>query len=145
MRPFVNGLGPGLRDALPSIARADQGHAVRRQNSLNFRFVRGGVGVADHHEVHEFSDMGEAPTIAVSHRDRAILKGLLTMHGVTRKVRFRVTMQMVPDEDDQDVADIVVTAKSFINRGDFDMDRLPFLVSNTVELCMRIEATLFKN
>jgi hypothetical protein len=50
----------------------------------------------------------------------------------------------MPNKDPQSVADIVVTAKSFINRADFDMNNLNFLVSNTVEICMRIEASLFR-
>lgn len=76
--------------------------------------------------------------------DRAILEGMLTMHGVTRPVYFNVQITTAPNENPQSVADIVVTAKSFINRADFDMYKLNFLVSNTVEICMRIEASLFK-
>jgi polyisoprenoid-binding protein YceI len=77
-------------------------------------------------------------------RERAVLDGMLTMHGNTRPVRFNIKMTVLPKQNANNVADIVVIAKSFINRADFDMDRLSFLVSNTVELCMRIEASLFK-
>jgi polyisoprenoid-binding protein YceI len=76
--------------------------------------------------------------------DNAFLEGLLTMHGVTRPVHFNVKITTVPNRNPQSVADIIVTAKSFIKRSDFDMDNLPFLVSDAVELCMRIEARLFK-
>lgn len=76
--------------------------------------------------------------------DTAILEGMLTMHGVTKPVYFRVQMATVPNQDPQSVADIVVTAKSFINRADFDMNNLTFLVSDTVELCMRVQASLFQ-
>ncbi len=76
--------------------------------------------------------------------EKAILKGMLTMHGVTRPVRFDVTMTMRPNKNPQSVADVVVTARSFIKRADFDMNQLTFLVNDTVELCMRIEASLFK-
>lgn len=76
--------------------------------------------------------------------ESAILEGMLTMHGVTKQIRFDVKMTVSLNENHQSVADIVVTASSFIKRADFDMDRLKFLVSDTVELCMRIEASLFK-
>jgi polyisoprenoid-binding protein YceI len=76
--------------------------------------------------------------------NNAILEGMLTMHGKTKPVYFNVQMTTLPNKDPQSVADIVVTAKSFINRADFDMNNLNFLVSNTVEICMRIEASLFR-
>ena len=76
--------------------------------------------------------------------DKAILEGMLTMHGVTKPVYFNVYMTTVPNKNPQSVANIVVTAKSFINRADFAMANLTFLVSDTVEICMRIEASLFR-
>lgn len=76
--------------------------------------------------------------------NRALLEGMLTMHGVTKPIYFAVQMTTVANENPQSVADIVITAKSFINRADFDMDNLTFLVSDEVELCMRIEASLFR-
>ncbi|MCG6938676.1 MAG: YceI family protein [Gammaproteobacteria bacterium] len=77
-------------------------------------------------------------------QEKAILKGMLTMHGVTKPVSFDVKLTMVDSKNQQHVADIVVTASSFIKRTEFDMDHLTFLVSDTVELCMRVEASLFK-
>ena len=76
--------------------------------------------------------------------ENATLEGMLTMHGVTKLVRFDVKMATVANKDPHNVADIVVTAKSFINRADFGMDRLSFVVNDEIELCMRIEASLFK-
>ena len=76
--------------------------------------------------------------------EKAVLEGKLTMHGVTKPVSFDVKIAMVPNENSQHVADIIVTASSFIKRTDFNMDQLTFLVNDTVELCMRIEASLFK-
>ena len=76
--------------------------------------------------------------------EQGILEGMLTMHGVTKLVRFDVKMATVSNKDPLNVADIVITAKSFINRADFGMDRLSFLVSDKIELCMRVEASLFK-
>jgi polyisoprenoid-binding protein YceI len=76
--------------------------------------------------------------------EKAILKGMLTMHGVTKPVIFDVKLTMAKNDNPQRVANVVVTASSYIKRSDFNMDRLTFLVSDTVELCMRVEASLFK-
>lgn len=77
-------------------------------------------------------------------QENAILEGMLTLRGVTKPVRFDVKMTTIPNKDPVNIADIIVTAKSFINRGDFGMDHMNFLVSDEIELCMRIEASLFK-
>jgi polyisoprenoid-binding protein YceI len=77
-------------------------------------------------------------------QDRAVLEGMLTMHNVSKLVYFNISITTVPNEDTRSVADILVTAKSFINRSDFNMRNLTFLVSDTVELCMRVEASLFR-
>ena len=76
--------------------------------------------------------------------ENAILDGMLTMHGVTKPVRFDVKMNTVSNKDSINVAEIIITAKSFIKRTDFGMNHLNFLVSDEIELCMRIEASLFK-
>jgi polyisoprenoid-binding protein YceI len=77
-------------------------------------------------------------------QERAILEGKLTMHGVTKPIYFDVRMTALANNDPQSIADLVVTAKSFINRSDFDMSNMTYLVSDEVELCMRIEAALFR-
>jgi polyisoprenoid-binding protein YceI len=76
--------------------------------------------------------------------NNAFLEGMLTMHGVTKPVYFNVNISTVPSKDSESVTDIVVTAKSFIKRSDFDMDKLALFVSDNVELCMRVEAQLFR-
>ena len=90
--------------------------------------------------------------------EKAILRGDLTLHGVTRPVRFEITMNMIKNRKprnpsakqrsknmgNENLADIIVIAKSFINRSDFNMRQLEFMVSDEIELCMRIEASLFK-
>ena len=77
-------------------------------------------------------------------RNRAVLEGLLTMHGVTKKIYFDVRITPAANSKPQRVTDIIVTAKSFIKRSDFDMSNLTILVGDSVELCMHIEASLFK-
>ena len=89
--------------------------------------------------------------------EKAILRGDLTLHGVTRPVRFEITMNMIKNrkprnpstrhsnnKGDDNLTDIIVIAKSFIRRSDFNMKQLEFMVSDEIELCMRIEASLFK-
>jgi len=76
--------------------------------------------------------------------EKAVLEGKLTMHGVTKPVSFDVKITRQANKDPERVADIIVTASSFIKRSDFGMHHLTFLVDDTVELCMRIEASLFK-
>lgn len=76
--------------------------------------------------------------------NNAFLEGMLTMHGVTKPVYFNVSISTVPNKDSESVTDIVVTAKSFIKRSDFDMGNLTLFVSDNVELCMRVEAQLFR-
>lgn len=81
----------------------------------------------------------------------AVLEGDLTMHGVTRPVQFDVTVSAVDSQQHgrsvrQGVDDrIVVTATAYIKRSDFEMKSLSFLVSDTVELCMRVDALLHRN
>ena len=77
-------------------------------------------------------------------QNEGVLYGMLTMHGHTRPVDFEVSMDVLPTDDKSASDRILVTAKAWINRADYDMSRLRFLVSDTVELCMRIEAKLFK-
>jgi polyisoprenoid-binding protein YceI len=76
--------------------------------------------------------------------NRAVLEGMLTMHGVKKQIYFDIKITSTASSNPQSVGDIIVTAKSFIKRSDFEMNNLTFLVNDTIELCMRIEASLFK-
>lgn len=76
--------------------------------------------------------------------EKAVLKGMLTMHGATRPVTFEVKVMMPKTETPEQGGKIIVTASSFIKRSEFNMASLKFLVNDTVELCMRVEASLFK-
>jgi polyisoprenoid-binding protein YceI len=78
-------------------------------------------------------------------REHAELKGILTMHGIKRPIVFNVTIAVKPDEMTEGEAEVIVTASSFLNRADFNMGNLSFLVDNKVELCMQIRAGLFRN
>lgn len=76
--------------------------------------------------------------------EKAILKGKLTMHGVTKPISFDVKITMLPNKGSESAAEMIITASSFIKRTNFNMNHLTFLVDDTVELCMRVEASLFK-
>jgi polyisoprenoid-binding protein YceI len=75
-----------------------------------------------------------------------ILKGDLTLHGVTRPVAFKVTVLPVKSngESGEVAGKVLVKAGAMIRRSDFGMDTLSRLVDDTVELCMSVEAVRYK-
>jgi len=72
--------------------------------------------------------------------DTAVLKGELTLRGVTRPVIFNVTLTALDEHPVKDAQKILVKATTTINRADFGMEKLTSLVSNRVDLCMSVEA-----
>ena len=73
--------------------------------------------------------------------DTAVLKGNLTMRGITKPVVFDVTLKPIDSDKSVDQAQkILVKATTTINRSDFGMDKLEMVVNNTVQLCMTVEA-----
>ena len=94
-----------------------------------------------------FFDVTKYPEILfVSHgfewtgRNTAKIHGDLTVHGVTRPVTLQVTLSPVKQLGNSTVERVLVKAKTTIQRSDFDMDNLPGLVSDTVTLCISVEA-----
>lgn len=75
-----------------------------------------------------------------------ILKGNLTLHGVTRPVTFNVTLLPVKNNGDNGKApgEVLVKAGTMIRRSDFGMDTLSRVVDDEVELCMSVEAVRYK-
>jgi polyisoprenoid-binding protein YceI len=75
----------------------------------------------------------------------ALLKGNLTLHGVTKPVIFNVTLTDVKDKSP--AADkrerILVKATTTVSRAQFGMDTLSTVVDDNVELCMSVEARKF--
>jgi polyisoprenoid-binding protein YceI len=97
-----------------------------------------------------FFDVAKYPEILfVSHsfewtgRDTAKIIGDLTVHGVTRPVTLQVTLTLVKQLGNSTVEQMLVKAKTTIRRSDFDMDNMPGLVSDSVTLCMSIEAVRY--
>jgi polyisoprenoid-binding protein YceI len=75
-----------------------------------------------------------------------ILKGDLTLHGVTRPVTFNVTLLPVKSngENGKVAGKVLVKAGTTIRRSDFGMDTLSRVVDDEVELCMSVEAVRYK-
>jgi polyisoprenoid-binding protein YceI len=69
-----------------------------------------------------------------------LLRGDLTLRGITRPVIFRVTLADIEGSDVATGRKILVKATTTINRSEFGMDTLSKLVSDDVQLCMSVEA-----
>jgi len=69
----------------------------------------------------------------------AILLGELTLHGVTKAVGFHVVLVDQPG-DDEDGQRILVKATTLIHRSEFGLTALSPMVSDSVNLCMSVDA-----
>lgn len=68
----------------------------------------------------------------------AIMKGDLTLRGITRPITFDVTL--TPAKTGM----ITVKATATINRAEFGMDKLDSVVNGEVQLCLSVEALKFE-
>ena len=75
---------------------------------------------------------------------RAVLKGELSMHGVTKAVAFYVEITEI-DGELGDSDSILVKATTTVQRSEFGMDTLSSVVSDKVNLCMSIEAERYRS
>lgn len=75
---------------------------------------------------------------------RALLRGNLTLHGVTRPVAFKVELSGSDGKKVGEAESILVKATTAINRSDFGMDTLSTLVSDSVRLCMSVKARKYR-
>lgn len=74
---------------------------------------------------------------------KAVIKGRLSMRGVTKPVAFYVEItEIEADLDDSDT--ILVKATTTIQRSEFGMPALSSLVSDRVNLCMSVKAERYK-
>jgi len=69
---------------------------------------------------------------------KGVLKGDLTMHGVTKAVAFYVELNKT--ETEYGVETITVKATTTVQRSEFDMYTLSSMVDDRVSLCMSIDA-----
>ena len=74
--------------------------------------------------------------------NKAVFKGDLTMHGVTKTVAFYVDMTNVKTVQGEEV--ITVKATTAIQRSEFNMHTLTPMVDDRVTLCMTIDAYKYK-
>ena len=75
--------------------------------------------------------------------NNAVLKGMLTMRGVTKAIAFYVDITEV-DGDLGDSDTIMVKATTTVHRAEFGMKSLSTLVDEKVNLCMSIEAEKYR-
>ncbi len=75
---------------------------------------------------------------------RGVLKGDLSMHGVTRAIAFYVEIIEL-DAELGDADTILVKATTTVQRSQFDMSTLAPYVSDRVKLCMSVEAERYKS
>jgi polyisoprenoid-binding protein YceI len=74
----------------------------------------------------------------------ASLFGMLTMHGITRPVRFRMELTDIIGGRADHEQEIVVVGHANIRRSDFGMSNLSGFVSDNVELCMSVSALRYQ-
>ena len=70
--------------------------------------------------------------------DKGVLRGNLTMHGVTKTVAFYVDLEKTQSASGKDM--VTVKASTTIQRSEFDMYTLAPMVDDRVTLCMSIDA-----
>lgn len=76
--------------------------------------------------------------------DTAVLKGNLTLRGITKPVIFNVKLTALDDQPVNKAKRILVKATTSINRADFGMNKLDAVVDGNVRLCMSVEALKYK-
>jgi len=96
-----------------------------------------------------FFDVEKYPEILfVSHdfewtgKDTATIHGDLTVHGVTRPVKFAVTLTPVKASAGSEER-MVVKATTTIQRSEFGMDNMSKVVDDSVNLCMSVEVVRY--
>lgn len=73
---------------------------------------------------------------------KAVLKGNLSMHGVTKAVAFYVDMHKLKSHEGEDI--VTVKATTTIQRSQFNMFTLSPMIDDRVSLCMTIDAYRYK-
>lgn len=76
--------------------------------------------------------------------DTAVLKGYLTMRGITKPIIFNVTLTSLDANQVNQAQKILIKATTTIDRADFGMKKLASLVNSSVQLCMSVEALKYE-
>lgn len=72
--------------------------------------------------------------------DTAVIRGDLTLRGITKPVVFNVTLTAVDANKVEQAQKILIKATTSIDRSEFGMKKLATMVDNTVQLCLSVEA-----
>jgi len=99
----------------------------------------------------QFFDVGKFPEILFVSSgfrwvdgDSALLTGNLTLHGVTRPVVFNVELTNTGDKVPGPQESVLFKATTAIKRSEFGMDTLSSVISDTVRLCLSVEAVRYR-
>ena len=132
---------------LPEAGKTGQTVVVIRTDSLDTK----GALVENLVRSSRFFDVANYPEILFVSTDfewtsptRAILRGNLTLHGVTKPVIFKVELSGSEGKQVGEAENILVKATTTIHRSDFGMDTLSKLVSDSVQLCMSVKAKKYR-
>ena len=132
---------------LPEADKTGQTVVVIRTDSLDTK----GALVENLVRSSRFFDVANYPEILFVSTDfewtsptRAVLRGNLTLHGVTKPVIFKVELSGSEGKQVGEAENILVKATTTINRSDFGMDTLSRLVSDSVQLCMSVKAKKYR-
>lgn len=74
----------------------------------------------------------------------AILKGDLTLHGVTRPVTFTVELSNLTEHQAGTTDRVLFKATTVISRAAFGMDALSSVIKDQVKLCLSVEAQKYR-
>jgi polyisoprenoid-binding protein YceI len=74
----------------------------------------------------------------------AVLKGDLTLHGVTRPVTFTVELSNLTEHQAGTTDRVLFKATTVISRAAFGMDALPSVIKDQVKLCLSVEAQKYR-
>ena len=77
-------------------------------------------------------------------KTEAILLGELTLHGITKEVGFHVRL-IEQSTDAEKQQRILVKATTLIHRSEFGLTALSPMVSDSVNLCMSVDAVKYRS
>ena len=125
--------------------QADSGQAVIVINTRSLE--TGNILVKNVIKGEDFFDVEKYPEILFvstgvewTSPTKAVLKGKLTLHGVTKSVRFDVELTGSGGKAPQTEESILVRATTTIKRSDFGMGNFSGMVNDAVKLCMSVKA-----
>ncbi|MGB5641529.1 MAG: YceI family protein, partial [Gammaproteobacteria bacterium] len=72
------------------------------------------------------------------------LYGILTMHGISKPVKFRVELTSIIGTRAEHEQEILVVATAKIRRSDFGMRTLQMFVNDSIDLCLQVSALRYQ-